>query len=145
MQFCRHIAPLYPGAGIIGRHTPVTYAVLPAYHTVVLWRRDNRPSHASYLCSFAGILHRCTLAPVHRPSQASYLCRFAGILHRCTLAPVNRSSHASRESGVAYLIGEVNCRCFCCCAWGGGGRLHCSSGGWGCFPPLRFLSMCTFA
>ena len=66
MPFCRHITPLYSGAGI------------------------NRPSHASYLCNFAGILHRCTLAPVNRPS------------------------HASRESGVAYLIGEVNCRCFSC-------------------------------
>ena len=67
-----------------------TYVVLPAFYTVVLWRRDNRPSHASYLCSFAGILHRCNLAPVNRPL------------------------HASRESGVAYLIGEVNCRCFSC-------------------------------
>ena len=56
-----HCCP--PGADTIGRHTPVTYAVLPAYYTVVLWRRDNRPSHASYLCSFAGILHRCTLTP----------------------------------------------------------------------------------
>ena len=90
MPFCRHITPLFSGAGI------------------------NRPSHASYLCRFAGILHRCTLAPVNRPSHASYLCSFAGILHRCTLAPVNRPSHASRESGVAYLIGEVNCRCFSC-------------------------------
>ena len=25
---------------------------------------DHRPSHASYLCRFAGILHRCTLVPV---------------------------------------------------------------------------------
>ena len=89
MPFCRHITPLYSGAGY-------------------------RPSHASYLCRFAGMLHRCTLAPVHRPSKASYLCSFAGILHRCYLVPVNRPSHASRESGVAYLIGEVNCRCFSC-------------------------------
>ena len=89
MPFRRHITPLYSGAGY-------------------------RPSHASYLCRFAGMLHRCTLAPVHRPSKASYLCSFAGILHRCYLVPVNRPSHASRESGVAYLIGEVNCRCFSC-------------------------------
>ena len=39
MQFCRYITPLYSGARIIGRHTPSTYAVLPAYYTVVLWRR----------------------------------------------------------------------------------------------------------
>ena len=130
-----HCCP--PNTVTIGRHTPVTYAVLPAYYTVVLWGRLSavtrqlprpfcrhitplysgagyRPSHASYLCRFAGMLHRCTLAPVHRPSKASYLCSFAGILHRCYLVPVNRPSHASRESGVAYLIGEVNCRCFSC-------------------------------
>ena len=63
MLSCRHIIPLYSGTGIIGRYMPVIYTVLPAYYTVVLWRRDNRPSHASYLCSFAGILHHCTLAP----------------------------------------------------------------------------------
>ena len=83
-----HYCP--PNTLTIGRHKPVICAVLSAYYTVVLWCRDNRPSHASYLGSFAGMLHRCTLAPVNRPS------------------------HASRETGVAYLIGEVNCRCFSC-------------------------------
>ena len=162
-----HCCP--PNTVTIGRHTPVTYAVLPAYYTVVLWCRLSavtrqlprpfcrhitplysgagyRPSHASYLCRFAGILHRCTLVPVigrhtpvtyailpayytvvlwcrlsavtrqlpmpffrhitplysgagYRPSHASYLGRFAGILHRCTLVPV-----IGRHTPVTYAV-----------------------------------------
>jgi len=34
-----HCCP--PGAGKIGLHKPVAFAVLLAFYTVVLWRRDN--------------------------------------------------------------------------------------------------------
>ena len=82
----------------IGRHTPVTYAVSPAYYTVVLWcrlsavtRQLPRPfcRHITPLYSGAG----------YRPSHASYLCRFAGILHRCTLVPV-----IGRHTPVTYAV-----------------------------------------
>ena len=38
--------------------------------------------------------------------------------------------------GLAFVTSPTcNClSCLFCCAWGG--RLHCSSGGWGCFPPF---------
>ena len=70
-----HCCP--PNTVTIGRHTPVTYAVLPAYYTVVLWcrlsavtRQLPRPfcRHITPLYSGAG----------YRPSHASYLCRRGG-------------------------------------------------------------------
>ena len=91
-----HCCP--PNTVTIGRHTPVTYAVLPAYYTVVLWcrlsavtRQLPRPfcRHITPLYSGAG----------YRPSHASYLCRFAGILHRCTLVPV-----IGRHTPVTYAV-----------------------------------------
>ena len=66
----------------------------------------------------------------------------------CVCVGVSCGYSADPVVGLAFVMSPTcNClSCLFCCAWGGGGgRLHCSSGGWGCFPPLRFLSMCTFA
>ena len=44
---------------------------------------------------------------------------------------------ADPEVGLVFVTSPTcNClSCVLCCAWGGG-RLHCSSGGWGCFSPF---------